>query len=64
MSYVYSNKHKTGYLYGVPPKNKQDVEIEIVGLNRKDYNTSVRVLHMNIQEKNGLFMPRSYSTFI
>lgn len=49
--YVYSDRHQTGFLYGVPPQQHGDLELEIVGLNRKNYETRRRVVHMNVQEK-------------
>ncbi|KAJ9585970.1 hypothetical protein L9F63_020384, partial [Diploptera punctata] len=49
--YIYSNRHQTGFLYGVPPPQHDSLELEIVGLNRKNYETRRRVVHMNVQEK-------------
>lgn len=49
--YVYSDRHQTGFLYGVPPLQHGDVELEIVGLNRENYETRRRVVHMSVQEK-------------
>ncbi|XP_069699412.1 alpha-sarcoglycan isoform X3 [Periplaneta americana] len=49
--YIYSNRHQTGFLYGVPPRQHGDLELEIVGLNRKNYETRRRVVYMNIEEK-------------
>ncbi|PSN56245.1 hypothetical protein C0J52_00373 [Blattella germanica] len=49
--YLYSNRHQTGFLYGVPPPHHGSLELEIVGLNRENYETRRRVVHMNVQEK-------------
>ncbi|XP_067000393.1 epsilon-sarcoglycan isoform X3 [Anabrus simplex] len=51
MHYIYSKVHHTGFLYGVPPVNQPDLELEIVGLNRRNYETRRRVVNMNIQPK-------------
>ncbi|KAG8234412.1 hypothetical protein J437_LFUL015522 [Ladona fulva] len=49
--YVYSNRHRSGFLYGVPPRDQTDVELEIVGLNRETYETRRHVVHVNVIEK-------------
>ncbi|KDR16217.1 epsilon-sarcoglycan isoform X2 [Zootermopsis nevadensis] len=49
--YVYSDRHQTGFLYGVPPQQHGDLELEIVGLNRDNYETRRRVVQINVQEK-------------
>ncbi|XP_031351991.1 epsilon-sarcoglycan isoform X1 [Photinus pyralis] len=52
INYYYSNRHHTGYLYGVPPDNLHtDVHIEIVGLNRQNYETRHHILTIHINEK-------------
>lgn len=51
IEYLYSKRHHTGFLYGVPPKEQQDIEIEVVGLNRRTYETRRRVLHLNVEPK-------------
>ncbi|XP_046389938.1 epsilon-sarcoglycan isoform X2 [Ischnura elegans] len=49
--YVYSNRHQSGFLYGVPPRDQPGVELQIVGLNRKTYETRTHVVHVNVIEK-------------
>lgn len=52
MHYVYSHRHHAGFLYGVPPnENNKEVKIEIVALNRKDYETKRIILPVQITEK-------------
>ncbi|KAK7794674.1 hypothetical protein R5R35_003789 [Gryllus longicercus] len=50
--YVYSKVHHTGYLYGVPPINQHNLELEIVGLNRRTYETRRKVLPVNVHRKS------------
>lgn len=50
--YTYSTRHHAGFLYGVPPNtNNAKVPLEIIGLNRKDYNTKRETLTIHITEK-------------
>ena len=49
--YTYSKRHKRGFLYGAAPKNQLDFQLEIVGLNKHTYDTSYKVLDMNVREK-------------
>lgn len=50
--YVYSEKHHSGFLYGVPPSQSEPiVPLEILGLNKKNYETRVENVNIIIQEK-------------
>ncbi|XP_060528903.1 epsilon-sarcoglycan isoform X2 [Cylas formicarius] len=50
--YVYSERHHSGYLYGVPPnKNKAVVPLEVVALNKHNYETRVKNINVIISEK-------------
>lgn len=52
INYIYSNRHHAGFLYGVPPNiNNAEVLVEIVALNRKNYETRRIVLPIHITEK-------------
>ncbi|KAL0276965.1 UNVERIFIED_CONTAM: hypothetical protein PYX00_004412 [Menopon gallinae] len=51
IEYSYSRRHRTGFLYGVPPKDQESLQIEVVGLNKMSYETRRRVLHLNVLEK-------------
>nr|CAD7199146.1 unnamed protein product [Timema douglasi] len=49
--YTYSKHEHIGYLYGVPPLKHKDIDIEIVGLNQKTYETGQTTVHMKVHEK-------------
>lgn len=51
INYQYSEKRGSGYLYGVPPSDLSFIQLEIVALNRKNYETRVRTLPIHITEK-------------
>nr|XP_023022553.1 epsilon-sarcoglycan isoform X1 [Leptinotarsa decemlineata] len=52
INYVYSESHHSGFLYGVPPnKNKASIPIEVIALNKKNYETRVENLNIIITEK-------------
>lgn len=51
INYIYSEKHNVGYLYGVPPSTTTEVTLEIVGLNRKNYETKRHQLVIAVVEK-------------
>ncbi|KAK6622424.1 hypothetical protein RUM44_002235 [Polyplax serrata] len=51
IEYLYSKRHKTGFLFGVPPQDQKELEIEIIGLNSRTYETRRRVIHLNVQKK-------------
>ncbi|XP_030768249.1 epsilon-sarcoglycan isoform X2 [Sitophilus oryzae] len=52
--YIYSEKHHCGFLYGVPPnRNQPIVPLEVVGLNKVDYDTRIENINIVIQEKLG-----------
>ena len=51
ISYIYSEKHHVGYLYGVPPDKESHVTLEIIALNRHTYETRRLVLPIFINEK-------------
>ncbi|KRT80087.1 hypothetical protein AMK59_8667 [Oryctes borbonicus] len=51
MSYIYSEKRNVGYLYGVPPSTTTEVTLDIIGLNRKTYETKRHQLVIVVVEK-------------
>ncbi|KAF5273769.1 hypothetical protein FQA39_LY00884 [Lamprigera yunnana] len=52
ISYYYSSNHHTGYLYGVPPDNLyKDVHIDVVALNRQNYETRRHLLTIHANDK-------------
>nr|CAI5848556.1 unnamed protein product [Callosobruchus analis] len=54
INYVYSDRHHAGFLYGVPPAkyDKDNVPLEVVALNKKNYETRVENLNLWISEKD------------
>lgn len=53
INYVFSDHYHTGFIYGVPPSNfdERQVDIEIVALNRKNYETRKHILSIVVGEK-------------
>lgn len=51
INYIYSERHHMGFLYGVPPNSHEDVLLEIVALNRKNYETRRITMPIHITEK-------------
>ncbi|KAK9869806.1 hypothetical protein WA026_003538 [Henosepilachna vigintioctopunctata] len=52
IKYVFSEKHRKGFLYGVPPnRNKPIIPLQIVALNKKNYDTKVAYINIRISEK-------------
>ena len=51
INYMYSEKHHVGYLYGVPPSKDEKVTLEIVALNRKNYETRRHILSIIVSKK-------------
>jgi len=52
MFYTYSERHNRGFVYGAPPTQQKDLEIEVIGLNRRNYEARRRVIRMNVLEKD------------
>ncbi|CAB0008456.1 unnamed protein product [Nesidiocoris tenuis] len=51
MSYHFSKKHRKGFIFGVPPPDATNVQVEVIGLNREDYETRKAVIPINVTEK-------------
>ncbi|XP_044751816.1 epsilon-sarcoglycan isoform X2 [Coccinella septempunctata] len=52
IKYVFSEKHKKGFLYGVPPnRNMAKIPLQVVALNTKNYDTRIRYINIHISEK-------------
>ncbi|XP_065171271.1 epsilon-sarcoglycan-like isoform X2 [Atheta coriaria] len=51
INYIYSHKHNSGFLYGVPPNKMGHVNLDVVALNRKTYETRKHILPIHITEK-------------
>lgn len=52
INYVFSDRNHYGYLFGVPPVNHRSIiPLEVIGLNKKTYETRVEFLNIVITEK-------------
>ncbi|XP_046668113.1 alpha-sarcoglycan isoform X2 [Homalodisca vitripennis] len=51
MYYTYSERHGRGFVYGAAPPHQKDLQIEVIGLNKKNYEARRRVIKMNVVEK-------------
>ncbi|KAL3282358.1 hypothetical protein HHI36_005544 [Cryptolaemus montrouzieri] len=52
IKYVFSEKHRKGFLYGVPPnRNKPKIPLQVVALNTKNYETRIEYINIHISEK-------------
>ncbi|XP_018321233.1 alpha-sarcoglycan isoform X2 [Agrilus planipennis] len=52
VNYRYSERHQAGFLFGVPPnKHNAEILLQIIALNRKNYETRQSVLPIRITEK-------------
>lgn len=52
IKYVFSEKHKKGFLYGVPPnRNMPKIPLQVVALNTRNYETRIRYINIHISEK-------------
>ncbi|CAG9835668.1 unnamed protein product [Diabrotica balteata] len=51
INYLYSEQHYSGFLYGVPPKINENIPLEVVALNKKNYETRVENINIIISEK-------------
>ncbi|XP_066589047.1 alpha-sarcoglycan-like isoform X3 [Prorops nasuta] len=52
--YTYSKRDHCGFLYGSPPRDQQNFQLEIVSLNKNTYETRYRILDMIVKEKENL----------
>lgn len=52
MRYIYSNRHHSGFVFGTPPRGtKSPITIEVIGLNRQDYETRRLVLTLQVKPR-------------
>lgn len=54
MRYMYSNEYTAGYLYGTPPPRivGQNVYIDVVGLNKLNYETKRLSMSLHVAARN------------
>nr|XP_045599511.1 alpha-sarcoglycan-like isoform X2 [Procambarus clarkii] len=48
LHYTYSPAVRTGFVYGVPPENIRDFELEVIARDKHTYETSYQVFKMNV----------------
>ncbi|XP_053619851.1 alpha-sarcoglycan isoform X2 [Plodia interpunctella] len=52
LRYIYSGRHHSGFIFGTPPRGTKDVvTLEVVGLNRQDYETRRVLLTLKVEPK-------------
>ncbi|XP_046614545.1 epsilon-sarcoglycan isoform X2 [Neodiprion virginianus] len=49
--YTYSKKDESGYLYGVAPSEQDNLTLEVVALNKNNYETRHKILNFNVLKK-------------
>ncbi|XP_039760493.1 epsilon-sarcoglycan isoform X2 [Pararge aegeria] len=55
LRYIYSGRHHSGFIFGTPPRNtKSPITLEIIGLNRQDYETRRVLLTLNVIPKDNM----------
>nr|XP_049705074.1 uncharacterized protein LOC110381099 isoform X1 [Helicoverpa armigera] len=52
LRYIYSGRHHSGFIFGTPPRGSRGpITLEVIGLNRQDYETRRVLLTLEIQHK-------------
>ncbi|KAG7297332.1 hypothetical protein JYU34_019303 [Plutella xylostella] len=52
LRYIYSGRHHSGFIFGTPPRGtKSPITLEVIGLNRQDYETRRLLLTLKIHSK-------------
>ncbi|CAH0597811.1 unnamed protein product [Chrysodeixis includens] len=52
LRYIYSGRHHSGFIFGTPPRGSHGpITIEIIGLNRQDYETRRVLLTLAVDQK-------------
>ncbi|XP_052745047.1 uncharacterized protein LOC112053836 isoform X2 [Bicyclus anynana] len=55
LRYIYSGRHHSGFIFGTPPRStKSPITLEIIGLNRQDYETRRVLLTLNVTPKDNM----------
>ncbi|CAG5014419.1 unnamed protein product [Parnassius apollo] len=55
LRYVYSGRHHSGFIFGTPPRGTESpINLEVIGLNRQDYETRHVVVTLEIQPKENM----------
>ncbi|XP_045486118.1 uncharacterized protein LOC110998769 isoform X1 [Pieris rapae] len=52
LRYIYSGRHHSGFIFGTPPRGTESpITLEVIGLNRQDYETRRVLLTLRVQPK-------------
>ncbi|XP_031764263.2 epsilon-sarcoglycan isoform X2 [Galleria mellonella] len=52
LRYIYSGRHHSGFIFGTPPRGtKKPIMLEVIGLNRQDYETRRVLITLKVQPK-------------
>ncbi|XP_063923548.1 epsilon-sarcoglycan isoform X1 [Zophobas morio] len=52
INYIFSREHHCGFLFGVPPnENNAKIQLEVIALNRKNYETRHEHINIHVSEK-------------
>ncbi|XP_075986812.1 sarcoglycan alpha [Anticarsia gemmatalis] len=52
LRYIYSGRHHSGFIFGTPPRGSAgETTLEVIGLNRQDYETRRVLLMLDIRPK-------------
>ncbi|KAG6438902.1 hypothetical protein O3G_MSEX000313 [Manduca sexta] len=55
LRYIYSGRHHSGFIFGTPPRGtKQPITLEVIGLNRQDFETRRVLLTLRVQPKQNM----------
>ncbi|KAL4707046.1 hypothetical protein ACJJTC_014325 [Scirpophaga incertulas] len=55
LRYIYSGRHHSGFIFGTPPRaTKAPIVLEVIGLNRQDYETRRVLLTLNVKPKENM----------
>ncbi|XP_077296806.1 sarcoglycan alpha isoform X2 [Arctopsyche grandis] len=54
LHYTYSIRHQSGFIYGTPPYKQDNLLIQIVALNRQNYETRQIVIPLHIIKKENI----------
>ncbi|XP_041985379.1 epsilon-sarcoglycan isoform X2 [Aricia agestis] len=55
MRYIYSGRHHSGFIFGTPPRKSQSpLTLEVIGLNRQDYETRRVLLTLKVHPKDNM----------
>ncbi|KAL0860852.1 hypothetical protein ABMA27_009390 [Loxostege sticticalis] len=55
LRYIYSGRHHSGFIFGTPPRRtNKPITLEVIGLNRQDYETRRVLITLKVQPKENM----------